>query len=227
MGPTEEWLAVSRAGPAHGHLRDRRDAGDVVPGGDVARLIGRVDVVVGALDDMTRTEGVKRIWGRRHGRRPDGRVPRGLRRGRGGRGRGAPRRRPAIGASVGPGTTAGAGLDSLAGHVRGVGRRLGYHRGGARSAPRVRDLDHTPCHAAGLAIERVLVQDSHRSPDDIFELRTILGNNIVRILYFFDEGETIIAMNGFIKKQQKTPRSEILLAKQRRTIYLKRKGSRR
>ena len=63
--------------------------------------------------------------------------------------------------------------------------------------------------------------------DDIFELRTILGNNIVRILYFFDEGETIIATNGFIKKQQKTPRSEILLAKQRRTIYLKRKGSRR
>ena len=59
------------------------------------------------------------------------------------------------------------------------------------------------------------------------ELRTILGNNIVRILYFFDEGETIIATNGFIKKQQKTPRSEILLAKQRRTIYLKRKGSRR
>ena len=70
-------------------------------------------MVVGALDDMTRTEGVKRIWGRRHGRRPDGRVPRGLRRGRGGRGRGAPRRRPAIGASVGPGTTAGAGLDPL------------------------------------------------------------------------------------------------------------------
>lgn len=50
---------------------------------------------------------------------------------------------------------------------------------------------------------------------------------LVRILYFFDEGETIIATNGFIKKQQKTPRSEILLAKQRRTIYLKRKGSRR
>ena len=134
---------------------------------------------------------------------------------------------PTIGANVGLGTTAGAGLDPLARHARGIDRRLGYHRGGARSAPRVRDLDHTPCHAAGLAIERVSVQDSHRSPDDIFELRTILGNNIVRILYFFDEGETIIATNGFIKKQQKTPRSEILLAKQRRTIYLKRKGSRR
>ena len=134
---------------------------------------------------------------------------------------------PTIGANVGPGTTAEAGFDPLAGHARGIDRRLGHHGGGARSAPRVRDLDHTPYHAAGSAIERVLVQDSHRSPDDIFELRTILGNNIVRILYFFDEGETIIAMNGFIKKQQKTPRSEILLAKQRRTIYLKRKGSRR
>lgn len=45
------------------------------------------------------------------------------------------------------------------------------------------------------------------------ELRTILGNNIVRILYFFDEDEIIIATNGFVKKQQKTLRSEILLAK--------------
>ena len=71
---------------------------------------------------------------------------------------------PTIGANVGLGTTAGAGLDPLAEHVRGIDRRLGYHRGGARSAPRVRDLDHTPYHAAGSAIERVLVQDSHRSP---------------------------------------------------------------
>ena len=63
--------------------------------------------------------------------------------------------------------------------------------------------------------------------DDIFELRKILGNKIGRILYVDDEGETIIATNGFIKKQQKTSRSEILLAKQRRTVYLKRKGSRR
>ena len=145
----ETWVRPKSGSPYLGpglpmtHLRDHQDAGDVVPGGDVARLIGRVDVVVGALDDMTRTEGVKRIWGRRHGRRPDGRVPRGLRRGRGGRGRGAPRggrrvaragprrraalawggrgrRReplawPTIGASVGPGTTAGAGLDPLPG----------------------------------------------------------------------------------------------------------------
>ena len=59
--------------------------------------------------------------------------------------------------------------------------------------------------------------------DDIFELRSVSGSNIVRILYFFDEDEIIIATNGFVKKQQKTPRSEILLAKQRRAIYMARK----
>ncbi|EGL38304.1 toxin-antitoxin system, toxin component, RelE domain protein [Oribacterium sp. oral taxon 108 str. F0425] len=47
----------------------------------------------------------------------------------------------------------------------------------------------------------------------------------VRILYFFDEDEIIIATNGFVKKQQKTPQSEIQLAKQRRAIYLRRKES--
>ncbi len=59
--------------------------------------------------------------------------------------------------------------------------------------------------------------------DGIFELRTIEGNNIVRILYFFDENRIIIATNGFIKKQQKTPRNEIDLAKQRREDYFSRK----
>ena len=38
---------------------------------------------------------------------------------------------PTIGANVGLGTTAGAGLDLLIEHVKGIDRRLGYHRGGA------------------------------------------------------------------------------------------------
>ena len=73
---------------------------------------------------------------------------------------------PTIGANVGLGTTAEAGLDPLAGHARGIDRRLGYHGGGARSAPRVVPGTWAipPYHAAGSAIERVLVQDSHRSP---------------------------------------------------------------
>ena len=49
--------------------------------------------------------------------------------------------------------------------------------------------------------------------DGIFELRTILGNNIIRVLYFFDKEKIIIATNGFVKKTQKTPKTEIELAK--------------
>lgn len=59
--------------------------------------------------------------------------------------------------------------------------------------------------------------------DGIFEIRTELGNNIIRILYFFDKGSIIIATNGFIKKNQKTPGSEIELAKKRRALYFERK----
>ena len=59
--------------------------------------------------------------------------------------------------------------------------------------------------------------------DGLFEMRAILGNDIVRILYFFDGGRIIIATNGFVKKQQKTPGKEIDLAKKRRTDYFRRK----
>ena len=59
--------------------------------------------------------------------------------------------------------------------------------------------------------------------DVIFEVRTIEGSDIIRILYFFDSGRIIIATNGFVKKQQKTPKNEIDLAKKRRDSYFKRK----
>ena len=59
--------------------------------------------------------------------------------------------------------------------------------------------------------------------DGIFEVRTVEGSDIVRILYFFDAGRIIIATNGFVKKQKKTPKSEIDLAKKRRADYFRRK----
>ena len=59
--------------------------------------------------------------------------------------------------------------------------------------------------------------------DGIFELRTIEGNDIIRVLYFFDKDKIIIATNGFVKKQQKTPKNEIELAKARRLDYHRRK----
>lgn len=55
--------------------------------------------------------------------------------------------------------------------------------------------------------------------DGLFEIRSQVGNDIVRILYFFHGDKIIIATNGFIKKQNKTPRKEIELAKARRAEY--------
>lgn len=57
----------------------------------------------------------------------------------------------------------------------------------------------------------------------IFELRCKFSSNITRTLYFFYEGATIVLTNGFLKKTQKTPRSEIELALKRREDYLYRK----
>jgi len=59
--------------------------------------------------------------------------------------------------------------------------------------------------------------------DGIFEIRTKFGSDITRVLYFFVIGRRIILTNGFVKKTQKTPASEIALAKQYRADYLSRK----
>ena len=45
--------------------------------------------------------------------------------------------------------------------------------------------------------------------DGLYEIRVQLGRDIYRIFCFFDEGKLIILANGFQKKTQKTPRSEI------------------
>ena len=59
--------------------------------------------------------------------------------------------------------------------------------------------------------------------DGIYELRAVQGNNITRVLYFFVVGQKIILTNGFVKKTQKTPESEIDLAKKYRKDYESRK----
>lgn len=60
--------------------------------------------------------------------------------------------------------------------------------------------------------------------DGIFEVRGKVGNDISRVLYFFYYNGKIIMTNGFIKKTQKTPKSEIELAKKYRKEYLERFG---
>lgn len=65
---------------------------------------------------------------------------------------------------------------------------------------------------------------SEHLEDDIFELRVKQGGNITRILYFFVTGKQIVLTNGFVKKTQKTPKSEIAKAKKYREDYRRRYG---
>ena len=60
--------------------------------------------------------------------------------------------------------------------------------------------------------------------DGIFELRTKVGSDVSRVLYFFVVGKKIVLTNGFVKKTQKTPSGEKALAKKYRADYLKREG---
>ena len=59
--------------------------------------------------------------------------------------------------------------------------------------------------------------------EGIFELRAKVGSDISRVLYFFVIGKKAVLTNGFIKKTQKTPPSEIEKAKEYRKEFLSRK----
>ncbi|MBI5923393.1 MAG: type II toxin-antitoxin system RelE/ParE family toxin [Betaproteobacteria bacterium] len=49
---------------------------------------------------------------------------------------------------------------------------------------------------------------------DIWEVRIKLANRIARVLFALD-GQTIVLLHGFIKKQQATPKPDLDLAKDR------------
>ena len=63
--------------------------------------------------------------------------------------------------------------------------------------------------------------ESKHVEDGIFELRTTMGNNASRVLYFFVVGDKAILTHGFSKKTQKTPRREIEKAKRYRKDYMR------
>ena len=48
--------------------------------------------------------------------------------------------------------------------------------------------------------------------DEIYELRVEHNGNIFRVFFIFDEGNVVMLFNGFQKKTQKTPQSEIDMA---------------
>ena len=69
------------------------------------------------------------------------------------------------------------------------------------------------------------LREPYSSPlgDGIYELRIKQSSNISRVLYFFYVEGKIILTNGFLKKTQKTPPTEIAKAKKYRMDFLQRK----
>jgi phage-related protein len=53
----------------------------------------------------------------------------------------------------------------------------------------------------------------------LFEIRVEVGSSIYRVFSFFDKGNLVILVNGFQKKTQKTPKSEIELAEKLKQQY--------
>lgn len=61
--------------------------------------------------------------------------------------------------------------------------------------------------------------------DGLYETRFSLGKNIWRVFCFFDEGSLVILLNGFQKKTQKTPLTEIAKAQRLKQEYFNEKRS--
>lgn len=55
--------------------------------------------------------------------------------------------------------------------------------------------------------------------DGIYELRAQHDGNIYRVFFIFDDGNIVMLFNGFQKKTQKTPQSEIDMAVKLKNEY--------
>ena len=78
-----------------------------------------------------------------------------------------------------------------------------------------------------------LVEDLEKVPETylkhientegLFEIRVQQGTDIFRIFCFFDKGQLVVLANGFQKKTQKTPTSEIERAEKIKKEYYEEK----
>lgn len=75
-----------------------------------------------------------------------------------------------------------------------------------------------------LSVAGTLLREPDSKPlrNGLFELRTKLGPDATRIIYFFSVGRTVVLTNGFIKTTRRTPRHEIERALRYREDYLRR-----
>ena len=58
--------------------------------------------------------------------------------------------------------------------------------------------------------------------DGLFELRIKFSSDISRIFYFFYVGNKVVVTNGFVKKTQKTPQTELVKAQKYKKDYERR-----
>lgn len=58
----------------------------------------------------------------------------------------------------------------------------------------------------------------------LYEVRVEVGSNIYRVFSFFDKENLVIIINGFQKKAQKTPKSEIDIAEKIKKHYFNEKS---
>lgn len=57
--------------------------------------------------------------------------------------------------------------------------------------------------------------------NNLYEIRSKRSSNIQRAIYFQVQGNQYVISNAFTKKTQKTPENEKKLARNRRSLYLK------
>ncbi len=55
--------------------------------------------------------------------------------------------------------------------------------------------------------------------DGLYEVKVITQTKSLRIFCFFDEGNLIVLINGFVKKSNKTPKNEIEMGNQLKREY--------
>lgn len=67
--------------------------------------------------------------------------------------------------------------------------------------------------------DRVSAKFVKKVTDGIFELRTEWEGNTYRVFFIFDEDNIVVLFNGFQKKTQKTPKSEIERVKRIKEDY--------
>ena len=71
------------------------------------------------------------------------------------------------------------------------------------------------------ALEKIRFNEYQKEPlskhleSGLWELRVRSKSDILRIIYTFNKGQIIILLHGFIKKQQKTPKEVLEIARKR------------